>query len=151
MEIFIAQLKNLLLFMWARATIGKCVCVCVCVRVHACVRACVSACVRACVCVCMCMCMRGQVCACVYVFSSVLLSHSDDHLTDRGWPISLQVDRLSKIGDTRGARYASRRAQRTAGVAMKIALVLYTVLFLILAAAMIFGIFYEIDSFRGFH
>ena len=65
--------------------------------------------------------------------------------------LSLQVDKLSKIGDKEGAKSASRRAQHTAGVAMKIALVLYAVLFLILAAAMIFGIFYEIDSIRGFH
>lgn len=61
------------------------------------------------------------------------------------------MDRLLKAGDTEGARHASKHAEHYYTVAVRIGFVLYTILILLVAAAVIFGIFYEIDSIREFH
>ena len=56
----------------------------------------------------------------------------------------MQVDKLLKAGDTKGARHASKRAEHYYTVAVRIAVVLYGILIVIFACLVLFAIFYGI-------
>ena len=54
----------------------------------------------------------------------------------------MQVDKLLKAGDTKGARHASKRAEHYYKVAVRIAFVLYTILIVVFASLVLLGILY---------